>query len=108
MNNEKTKAIIGYIIPICAIVFLVQKESSRNTKFHCAQEIVIFVAYIILSFLLGIVAGITGIGFISMFAYVAYIIFIILGIVKANNEENPELPVVGEITKSIFGKAIGE
>ncbi len=38
----------------------------------------------------------------SSLAYVAYIVFIILGIVKANNGENPELPVVGELAKSIF------
>lgn len=108
MNNEKTKAIVAYIVPICAIIFLVQKETSRNTKFHCAQEIVIFVAYLILSFVLGIIAGITGIGLISMSSYLIYIAFVIMGIVKANNEENPELPVIGEITKSIFGKTIGE
>ena len=29
-------------------------------------------------------------------------------IVKANNEEDPELPVVGNIAKSIFGKKIDE
>ena len=28
--------------------------------------------------------------------------------VKANKDEDPELPVVGSIAKSIFGKQIGE
>ena len=37
-----------------------------------------------------------------------YIIGIIMGIVKANKEEDPELPVVGGIAKSIFGKKIEE
>ena len=40
--NEKTKAIVGYIVPLCAIIFFVQKETDKKTKFHCAQEIVIF------------------------------------------------------------------
>ena len=106
--NEKTKAIIGYIIPIAAIIFLAQKETPKNTKFHCAQSIVILIAYIILSIMLGVIAGITGNGLISKLAYIAWIVFVILGIVKANNEENPELPLVGDIAKSIFGKAIGE
>ena len=33
---------------------------------------------------------------------------IIFGIVKANKEEDPELPVIGGLAKSIFGKQIGE
>lgn len=106
--NEKTKSIIGYIIPIAAIIFLAQKETPRNVKFHNAQSIVILIAYIILSIVLGIIAGITGIGLISRLSYIAWIVFIILGIVKANSEESPELPLIGDITKSIFGKAIGE
>lgn len=80
MNNDKTKSIVGYIVFICALIFLFQKENSRDVKFHCAQSIVIFIGYIIISF--------------------------ILGIVKANNGENPELPVIGDIAKSIFGKQI--
>ena len=42
--NEKTKAIIGYIIPIAAVIFLVQKETDSKTKFHNAQTIVIVIA----------------------------------------------------------------
>lgn len=106
--NKKTKSIIGYIIPICAIIFLSQKETDKRTKFHNAQAIVITIAYIILAAVLGIIASVTGIGLISRLAYVAWIVFIILGIVKANSEENPELPLIGDITKSIFGKVIGE
>lgn len=105
-SNDKTKAIVSYIIFICALIFLFQKDSSRDLKFHCAQSIVIAIGYILLSFILGFISGLTGIGILSSIAYVAYIVFIILGIVKANNGENPELPVVGELAKSIFGKQI--
>ena len=106
--NEKTKAIVGYIVPLVAIIFFVQKETDKKTKFHCAQEIVIFVAYLILSFITGFIARLTGIGFISWFAYAFYVAFVVMGIVKANSDGEPELPVVGDITKSIFGKALGE
>ena len=98
--NEKTKAIIGYIIPIAAVIFLVQKETDSKTKFHNAQTIVIFIAYLILSFVTGFIAGLTGIGFISWLAYAFYLVFIILGIVKANSDDAPELPLIGDITKS--------
>ena len=106
MNNEKTKSIVSYIVFICAIIFLFQKENSRDVKFHCAQSIVIFIGYMILSFVIGFITGLTGIPFLSMIPYAAYLVFIILGIVKANNGGDPELPVVGNIAKSIFGKQI--
>lgn len=106
MQNDKTKSIVGYIVPICAIIFLLQKENSSNVKFHCAQAIVNFVAFLILSFIFGFISGITGIRFLSYIPYLAYIAFFIIGIVKANSDENPEIPVVGGIAKSIFGKQI--
>ena len=106
--NEKTKSIISYIIPLCAVIFFSQKETDKKTKFHCAQVIVIFIAYLILSFVTGFIAGLTGIGFLSWIAYAFYLVFIIMGIVKANSDEDPELPVVGNLAKSIFGKALGE
>ena len=106
--NEKTKAIISYIIALCAIIFLVQKDTDKKTKFHCAQSIVICVMYLILSFITGFIAGLTGIGLISYAAYAFYLVFVIMGIVKANSEENPELPLIGNIAKSVFGKMLGE
>ena len=106
--NEKTKAIVGYIVPLVAIIFFAQKETDKKTKFHCAQEIVIFVAYLILSFVTGFIAGLTGIGIISFAAYAFYIAFVVMGIVKANSDGDPELPVIGNITKSIFGEQLGE
>ena len=51
-SNDKTKAIVSYIIFICALIFLFQKDSSRDLKFHCAQSIVIAIGYILLSFIL--------------------------------------------------------
>ena len=46
--------------------------------------------------------------FFKTFIYGLYIVLIIIGIVKANKDEDPELPVVGNIAKSIFGKKIDE
>ena len=35
-------------------------------------------------------------------------VLVVIGIVKACKEENPELPVVGKLAMSIFGKKINE
>ena len=113
MNNDKTKSILSYIIFICAIIFLFQKDSSRDVKLHAAQSIVNFVIFIILSFvfviIFGVIEGLTGIGLFSIFArlpYILYFICMILGIVKANSAGDQEIPVIGGIAKSIFGKQI--
>ena len=105
-NNDKIKAIVSYIVWICAIIFLVQKDSSRDLKFHAAQAIVISVAFFLISFVIGFIAGLTGLGFISFAPYALYIVCMVLGIVKANDGSDPELPVIGNIAKSIFGKMI--
>lgn len=106
MNDEKTKSVISYIVFICAVIFLVQKDSSRDLKFNCAQSIVIFAAFLILSIFMGFISGILGIGLISRIPYLAYIAGIVYACVKAYNGENAELPVIGNIAKSIFGKQI--
>ena len=46
--------------------------------------------------------------FFSKILWAIYILAIILGISKANKEEEPELPIIGEITKSIFSNKIEE
>lgn len=106
--SEKGKSIVAYVFGwIGGLIVLVgMKDSERNTKIHAAQSIVISVGYwlitVIYSFL-----PIT-IPFFSKALWVIYILAMIFGIVKANNEEDPELPVIGNIAKSIFSKAIDE
>lgn len=46
--------------------------------------------------------------FFSTLLYGLYVVLIIIGIVKSNNEDDPELPVVWQIAKSIFDKKIEE
>lgn len=113
MNNDKTKSIIGYIVFICALIFLFQKDSSKEVKLHCAQSIVIAVGYLILSFVIGfmvgILSGITGLGIFGIFSYIPHVLYIaciVIGIVKANGDGDQEIPVVGGIAKSIFAKQI--
>ena len=90
--SEKGKCILAYVFTWIGglIVLFGMKDNERNTKIHAAQAIVIGIGYMII-----------------VFAY-RYAVLVIIGIVKANKEEDPELPVVGPIAKSIFGKKIEE
>lgn len=78
------------------------KDCERNTKFHAAQAIVIGVGYI----LLNIARRFVPIPFLGTAIWVIYLISVVFGIIKACNEEDPELPVIGSIAKSIFGNKI--
>lgn len=106
--NEKTKSILAYLFGWLGglIVLFAAKDSTRNTKFHAAQAIVIGLAYTIINVIYSIIP--ITIPFFSTLLWGVYIVAIIMGIVKANKDEDPELPVVGNLAKSIFGKQIGE
>ena len=107
--NEKGKAIISYIFGWVGglIVLYGMKDNTRETNIHAAQAIVSSVL-------------IEGIAIISMFTFVIVIIpflpiilsvlsilITIFGIIKAVNEEEPELPILGDMAKSIFKSKIG-
>ena len=104
--SEKAKCIIAYIFGWIGglIVLFAMKDSERNTRLHAAQSIVLSAGYCIISIVYGYVPF--RIPFFSTALWGIYIIGIIMGIAKANKEEEPELPVVGYIAKSIFGKKI--
>lgn len=106
--SEKSKAIIAYIFGWIGglIVLFAMKDNEKDTKFHAAQAIVISVGYFLIAAIYRYVPIV--IPFFSTALWGVYIIAIIMGIVKANKEEDPELPVIGGIAKSIFGKKIEE
>jgi len=74
----------------------------KNTKSHAAQAIVLSGGYFLISAIYSYIP--VRIPFFSTVLWGVYIVGIIMGIVKANREEDPELPVIGGITNSIFGK----
>lgn len=106
--SEKGKSIIAYIFGWIGglIVLFAIKDNEKNTKFHAAQAITLSVGYFVISLVYRYIP--IRIPFFSTALWAIYIIGIIMGIVKANKEENPELPVIGGIAKSIFGKKIEE
>lgn len=106
--NEKTKAILAYIFTWVGglVVLFGMKDSEKNTKFHAAQAIVIGIGYMVVYAIYRFIP--VSIPFFSTLVYGLYVVLIILGIVKVNKDEDPELPVVGNLAKSIFGKYIDE
>lgn len=106
--SEKAKCIIAYIFGWLGgvIVLFALKDNTKNTKLHAAQAIVLSVGYLIVTFVYGVIP--VTIPYFSTALSIIYLIGIIMGIAKSGNEENPELPVIGGIAKSIFGKKIEE
>lgn len=106
--NEKTKSILAYVFGWLGglIVLFGVKDNERNTKFHAAQAIVIGVAYLIITTAYRFIPIV--IPFFGTAMWILYLVLMVMGIIKANKEEEPELPVVGDIAKSIFGKKIEE
>ncbi len=104
--SEKAKAILAYIFTWVGglIVLYGMKDNQRNTKMHAAQAIVIGIGYMLIFAIYRFIP--VTIPFFSTIVYGLYLVCIIIGIVKANKDEDPELPVVGKIAMSIFGKKI--
>lgn len=100
--TEKGKAILAYIFTWVGglIVLYGMKDNEKNTKFHAAQAIVIGIGYMVIYAIYRVVP--IYIPFFSTIIYGLYIVLVIIGISKANKDEDPELPVVGNIAKSIF------
>lgn len=107
--SEKAKAILAYIFGWIGglIVLFAMKDNEKNTKFHAAQAIVLSAGYSLVSLVYGWLPF--SIPFFGTALWVIYIVGIVMGISKANKEEeDPELPVIGGLAKSIFSKQIGE
>ena len=106
--SEKAKSILSYIFGWIGglIVLFAMKDNERNTRFHAAQAIVLSAGYFLITLVYGFLPF--SIPFFSTALWAIYIVGIIMGIAKANKEEDPELPYIGGIAKSIFGKQIGE
>ena len=106
--SEKAKSILAYVLGWIGglIVLFAMKDNEKNTKFHAAQAIVLSAGYFIIDLVYGYLPF--SIPFFGTALWGIYIVGIIMGIAKANKEEEPELPVIGGVAKSIFSKQIGE
>ena len=106
--SEKGKCILAYVFTWIGglIVLYGMKDNEKNTKLHAAQAIVIGLGYMVILMAYRILP--INIPLFSTLLYGLYAFLIIIGIVKSYNEEDPELPVVGQIAKSLFSNKIEE
>lgn len=91
--NKKTTGIIAYITWIGWIVAFCAGDK-EGAKFHLNQALVLFIGQIIATVITYIpyVGGIVG-GILSIFLFVCWII----GLVAACQEQEKEVPLVGQI-----------
>lgn len=106
--SEKGKCIFSYLLGWLGglIVLFAMKDNAKETKFHAAQAITLSAGYTIITAIYNLVPF--SIPFFGTALWIIYIVGIIMGISKANKEEEPELPVIGGIAKSLFAKKIEE
>lgn len=113
--DSKGKGVLSYVFSWLGglIVMFGFKDNDRKTVFHAAQAIVIGGGYTVLTIgitMINVVVALAtgyGIPFVSWIVNILYLVLIILGIVKVlNNEADPKLPVVGDLTEKLFEKQI--
>ena len=100
---EKVKAILAYVISLIGgAVVLFALKNEKNTNIHAAQALTMDLAILVL----GVILKILPIPFVGYVIGVVFCALKIWGIIKVCISENAELPVVGEIAKSLFAGKI--
>ncbi|MDD2573982.1 MAG: DUF4870 domain-containing protein [Bacillota bacterium] len=96
--NENLAALLSYVLGfITGIIFLVIEKESRFVKFHAMQSILVSVALMVISFVLGLIPIIGWIAAILL-GPISLVLWIIL-MVKAYKHVWFKLPVVGDMAE---------
>ena len=105
--DEKYKGPLAYLLGWLGgvIVLAAFKDNTKLTKFHACQAITISVLNMVCGLVLGFIP------YVKYFAWIFSILFVVcmvLGIAKSYKEEECELPVISNLTRSIFKKKLAE
>lgn len=92
VEKNKTMAIVAYFIFF--IPLMTDAKDSPFARFHANQSLVLFIAFIVLTFIN--VIPLLG-QLVWFFGSIALFIFWIMGIVNASNGKMKELPLLGGI-----------
>ena len=105
--SRKAEIVLVYIISFVGFIFALMKDKkvSKSQRFHYNQAGTLWIVNIILSVGFGIVSAFVPFaGSISKGINVVLWIFAIIAMIKAYNEdEDYKIPVIYDISKSIFG-----
>jgi uncharacterized membrane protein len=93
-------AVIGFGI-VALILIFVEKES-KFVKFHCIQAVALLVV-MALCYVVGTILMIIVIGFIFYFVAIVPWIFLIIQCIKAFQNEEYKVPLIGEICANWAG-----
>lgn len=97
-SNNKTMAIVGYIIPILFFIPLVtDAKNSPFAKFHANQQLNILLAAIAVN-VVGSIIPFIGWFIILPLGSIALIVLAIMGIINASKGEMKALPMIGGFT----------
>ena len=111
MNNTG-KGLIAYLLGwVGALIILFGlKDNDRNITFHCYQSLMINISLVVVSIAFGIVGAIVPfIGILTPAFGIFCFVLVILGVIKVcNNEPDPKLILVGDLTEKLFGDAINK
>lgn len=99
-------AMICYL-PICfniivAVIFYITERDLRFVRFHAAQSLVLFGAYVVLNVGIALMAGIPGLVFLTesvvrpLVGLACFVLYIYLAM-KAYNNEWYKVPTIGDI-----------
>lgn len=107
--NSKTLAIVAYITIIgWLIAYFQYKQQPENEKsplvrYHLGQALGIFIASVLLSIAIGIVASvIPSLATLLSIAGLLPLILLVLGAITASNEACKPVPVVGKLFEDKF------
>ena len=98
----KLKQVLSYVVPLVGglIVFFITSKDETKTKFHAVQSLVLWL-------IMAVVGGVCRFipflgGLISGLCSIIIFVLAVMAIVKIIKDEEPELPIVGEITKVVL------
>ncbi|HBR80792.1 MAG: hypothetical protein UX09_C0017G0009 [Candidatus Uhrbacteria bacterium GW2011_GWE2_45_35] len=97
IEENKLLAAIGYLGILCLIPLLAKKDSAF-CQFHGKQGLVIFIVWIVLSFI-NILPFIGQI--IWLLGSLVLAVLVVMGMIHALNGEEWEVPVLGQYAKQI-------
>lgn len=121
-NNSKSSSgiepnvagLLAYVLGfVTGIIFLLIEKDNKFVKFHAMQSILFSVAVFVINFIVGslvfsaMLGGATGIGLLGLLStglYIAYLVLWIMLMVKAYQNQEWELPIIGKIAKNYASK----
>ena len=103
----RNEAILVYLIPLFGFIFALMKDRkvSKEARFNATQAGTIWIVSMIVSVSVGFGAYVVEpLKFVNYPISVVLLVFRIIALVKAYNGERYEIPVIVDISKSIWGE----